>query len=189
MIAADAVEFTASLWMSNSHLWGKHSCPAVFRNDVDVMTAAVELPLLVYHVECPPTCQNQIPQTHLLLMNWIGHCGKHYLKVNFSNQTSWAGPSPQLFTALPTFPFPFIRSLSRQRSQPPDVWAIISFSRAVTFDDAVFNIACLFLSLMRQPDLCGTTGNNHHVTNVTVTNPVELYVLIPNIHVQKKLCF
>lgn len=51
--------------------------------------------LIAISVLCSTTCQNRrTPHTQLLRLIFIGHCGKHYLKLNFYNQSSWAGPSP-----------------------------------------------------------------------------------------------
>lgn len=43
--------------------------------------------------------------------------------------------------------------------------------------------------VMRQPDLWGTTGNNHHVTKVTVSNRAELHVFSREVILSICFCY
>lgn len=92
MIWAGSWEFIIGLWMSNLHLLVKHLHPVSVQK---LCWCQVCSGLIAISVSCSTTCQNRrTPQTQLRLMIWNGHCGKYYLKINFSNQSSWAGPGP-----------------------------------------------------------------------------------------------
>lgn len=99
-----------------------------------------------------PCQDSRTPQTQFFVDDFEWTQWKTYLKVNFSNHSSWN--------------WTWVSHLQ------PNVWAIIIFSPAVTFERVLFNIAWLFKSLMRLPGLWRTTGNNHRVTKVAVQDPV-----------------
>lgn len=129
MITVDAPEFTASFWMNSEwktqaqHVLRKwcwcHDCCGV---------------IVITNVSCwvPP----YLPESNTLntFADEDFDSGKHYLKVNFSNRVSWAGRGPELLTALPTFPFPFIPSLSRQGSKPPPIWCLSNYKLLLACD-------------------------------------------------------